>query len=131
MVLKLKIIFPLDTEKSQISYYCGHEPECQLFGNEKAFQMAVANVEQYYSVVGILELMPETMRVLESFVPFYFHGVTEEYENQFEKKLRNKNLLKPRVREDIKEMVAKNMSLEIKFYEFCKQRLYKQLLSVS
>ena len=92
--------------------------------------MAVANVEQYYSVVGILELLPESMKVLESFVPSYFHGISEVYNDQFKKKRTNQNLSKPRVREDIKEMVAKNMSLEIRFYEFCKQRLYKQLLVV-
>ena len=92
--------------------------------------MAVANVEQYYSVVGILELMPETLKVLESFVPFYYDGVTQVYEDQFKKTRRNQNLSKPRVREDIKDMVSKNISLEIKFYEFCKQRLYKQLLLV-
>ena len=92
--------------------------------------MAVANVEQYYSVVGILELLPESMKVLESFVPSYFHGISEVYNDQFKKKRTNQNLSKPRVREDIKEMVAKNMSLEIRFYEFCKQRLYKQLLLV-
>ena len=92
--------------------------------------MAVANVEQYYSVVGILELLPESMKVLESFVPSYFHGISEVYNDQFKKKRTNQNLSKPRVREDIKEMVAKNMSLEIRFYEFCKQRLYKQLLVI-
>ena len=92
--------------------------------------MAVANVEQYYSVVGILELLPESMKVLESLVPSYFHGISEVYNDQFKKKRTNQNLSKPRVREDIKEMVAKNMSLEIRFYEFCKQRLYKQLLLV-
>ena len=92
--------------------------------------MAVANVEQYYSVVGILELLPESMKVLESFLPSYFHGISEVYNDQFKKKRTNQNLSKPRVREDIKEMVAKNMSLEIRFYEFCKQRLYKQLLVV-
>ena len=89
--------------------------------------MAVANVEQYYSVVGILELLPESMKVLESFVPSYFHGISEVYNDQFKKKRTNRNLSKPRVREDIKEMVAKNMSLEIKFYEYCWQQLYKQL----
>ena len=92
--------------------------------------MAVANVDQYYSVVGILELLPESMKVLESFVPSYFHGISEVYNDQFKKKRTNQNLSKPRVREDIKEMVVKNMSLEIRFYEFCKQRLYKQLLVV-
>ena len=92
--------------------------------------MAVANVEQYYSVVGILELLPESMKVLESFLPSYFHGISEVYNDQFKKKRTNQNLSKPRVREDIKEMVAKNMSLEIRFYEFCKQRLYKQLLVI-
>ena len=92
--------------------------------------MAVANVEQYYSVVGILELLPESMKVLESFVPSYFHGISEVYNGQFKKKRTNQNLSKPRVQDDIKEMVAKNMSLEIRFYEFCKQRLYKQLLVI-
>ena len=92
--------------------------------------MAVANVEQYYSVVGILELLPESMKVLELFVPSYFHGISEVYNDQFKKKRTNQNLSKPRVQEDIKEMVAKNMSLEIRFYEFCRQRLYKQLLVI-
>ena len=39
----------------------------------------------------------------------------------------NANHFKPDVAEDIKELVRRNFTYEIKFYEFCKERLQKQL----
>lgn len=44
---------------------------------------------------------------------------------------RNKNRRKPKIDEDVKEMIRKNFTHEYDFYHFCKQRLYKQYLAVS
>ncbi|OAD62035.1 Heparan sulfate 2-O-sulfotransferase pipe [Eufriesea mexicana] len=39
----------------------------------------------------------------------------------------NRNFFKPPVSEEVKDMVRSNFTREIEFYQFCKQRLYKQL----
>ena len=72
-----------------------------------------------------------TITVLESFLPVYFSGASMIFEDFGKTAKINRNPVKPQVREDIKKMVAQNMSLEFKFYEFCKQRLYKQYLSLT
>lgn len=38
----------------------------------------------------------------------------------------NKNAFKPPVSEEVKDIVRRNFTKEIDFYQFCKQRLYNQ-----
>ena len=42
----------------------------------------------------------------------------------------NKNSYKPPVAEYVKDIVRKNFTHEIEFYEFCKQRLHQQYLAL-
>lgn len=42
----------------------------------------------------------------------------------------NKNLFKPPVSEEVKEIVRRNFTKEIEFYQFCRQRLHKQLIAL-
>lgn len=42
----------------------------------------------------------------------------------------NRNLFKPPVIEEIKEIVRRNFTREIEFYQFCRQRLHRQLLAL-
>lgn len=42
----------------------------------------------------------------------------------------NKNAFKPPVDEKIKDIVRRNFTKEIEFYEFCKQRLHKQYIAL-
>ena len=43
----------------------------------------------------------------------------------------NRNIYKPPVSEATKEIVRKNFTREIEFFEFCKQRLHKQYLALN
>ena len=43
----------------------------------------------------------------------------------------NRNIYKPPVSEATKEIVRKNFTREIEFFEFCKQRLHKQYLALT
>ena len=115
---------------SQLSYYCGHEHDCTLFGNADALKLAKSNVEKYYAVVGVLENMEDTLRVLEQYVPDFFDGALKVYQASPKKKT-NQNMLKPQVSRTIKQLLAKNMTYEFDFYEFCRQRLYKQYLAIN
>lgn len=42
----------------------------------------------------------------------------------------NRNLFKPPVREEVKEIVRQNFTRETEFYQFCRQRLHRQLLAL-
>ena len=56
----------------QISFYCGHEPECDEFGSEAALSIAQRNVDKYFAVVGVLEFLDQSLEVLEHYVPRFF-----------------------------------------------------------
>ena len=42
----------------------------------------------------------------------------------------NRNIYKPSVEESVKDIVRKNFTRELEFFDFCKQRLHKQYLAV-
>ena len=63
--------------RSQMMAFCGHEPICALFDNHLAMQIAKANVERYYPVVGVLEHLNTTLEVMEVKVPSIFKGAKE------------------------------------------------------
>ena len=44
------------------------------FNNKEVLDAAKANVENYYSVVGVTEMFDETLEVLEHQLPFFFKG---------------------------------------------------------
>lgn len=42
-------------------------------------QKAKRNVEKHYSVVGVLEEMDVTLKVLENYIPRFFTGASQVY----------------------------------------------------
>ena len=94
--------------------------------------MAKNNVLKNYPVVGVLDMFNMTLRVLERKLPQFFDNAFELYFNdpQFRSnKFRNVDYKKP-VSEKIKSMVRKNLTNELEFYDFCKQRLQSQYNSI-
>ena len=112
------------------------------------------NVEKHYAVVGILEELNKTLTVLEHYVPRFFKGALNTYWSKRYSTIQlmyrsilnasfwlsdevhmyskiNRNIYKPPVAEATKEIVRKNFTREIEFFEFCKQRLHKQYLALN
>ena len=87
-------------------------------------------MDKHFAVVGVLEDWDKSLQVLEHFVPRYFQGSTELFATGKVEKVVNKNLFKPKTSALVREMIAKNITREIEFYNYCKQRLYKQYLSI-
>ncbi|XP_055843997.1 heparan sulfate 2-O-sulfotransferase pipe isoform X2 [Episyrphus balteatus] len=117
--------------RRQSLFFCGHSRDCLPFNSPTAIQIAKHNVEKYYAVVGTWEDTNVTLTVLEKFIPRYFHGAKLLYAlNQDKIRKRNKNTRKPKVDDDVREMIKKNFTQEYDFYHFCKQRLYKQYISL-
>ena len=101
------------------------------FNNKKALEVAKVNVMKHYAVVGVTEMWEESLEVMEHTLPFFFSGVTEIYrEQQIHRRNQNQNFHKGFVSEEVKDIVRKNFSREIEFYEFCKKRLQVQLKNI-
>ena len=52
------------------------EPECDEFGSREGLNIAKANVEKYFAVVGVLEEWQKSLIVMENYVPYFFTNVT-------------------------------------------------------
>lgn len=101
------------------------------FNSVGALEKAKHAVETQYAVVGLMEDINITLSVFESYIPRFFRGVKDLYweDKKFTKV--NKNNFKPTVAEEIKDIVRRNFTREIEFYQFCKQRLHNQYLAVN
>jgi dermatan/chondrotin sulfate uronyl 2-O-sulfotransferase UST len=106
--------------------------QCRPFNSVGSLERAKHAVESQYSVVGVLEDFNITLSVFEKYIPQFFRGATQVYAeggDAFHKI--NKNVFKPPVSELVKDIVRKNFTREIEFYQFCRQRLHKQYLAVN
>ena len=120
-------------------------------------QKAKQTVEQDYAVVGTWEDTNITLSVLEHYIPRYFKNAKVAYYCKHFRSLRtmktftnaphmciylfavakerysqvNKNKDKRPVSDLTREILRKNLTNEIEFYEFCKQRLYMQYAAIN
>lgn len=67
-----------------------------------------------------------SLKVLEGYLPRFFAGSYDIYKSKLNGLKVNKNFLKPEVNHEIKDILSKNMTREIEFYNFCRQRLVQQ-----
>lgn len=120
--------FPRTAFWRQAIYFCNWGDEkCTPFNSDHTLQEAKRNVDANFAVVGILEDMDTTVQVLEAYIPKFFRGAEALWEDKkVEFRKINQNWHKRKVSDQIRELVAKNMTNELEFYEFCKQRLYRQ-----
>jgi hypothetical protein len=115
---------------SQIAFFCGNGPECDGFETPEALAKAKDNVEKYFAVVGVLEDMDRSLELLENYVPRFFRDARSVYKELMRATHVNKNIFKPKTPSDIRQSLMANFSMEIEFYEYCKQRLNRQYLAL-
>lgn len=113
--------------RSQMMAFCGHEPVCAMFNSEAVLQRAKENVEKFYVVVGVLEEVNKTLSVLEAELPEFFPDALRLYhENEEIRKKEMRNAYKLPVSDEVLDMVTRNFTREIEFYEFIRGRLDAQ-----
>jgi len=118
--------------RRQSLFLCGHDDECKPFNTKASIERAKFAVENEYAVVGILEDIETSLAVFEKYIPQFFAGATEIYnENKEYFKKINQNTFKPPVSNEIKEIISKNFTYEIELYEFLKKRLYTQYIAAN
>ena len=117
----------------QVQFLCGSDDDCRVFASQKTTQRAKENIEKYYTVVGILEEITESLVVFERFIPQYFKNATDMYtrlitETKTGEWRMKRNMQWPKVQNSIWKHLTKTFSYELDFYAFCKSRLHKQFL---
>jgi len=121
----------ISDHRRQTMFFCGHDEECTPFNSEGALERAKRSVEQQYAVVGVLEDFNVTLTVFEHYIPRFFRGASQVYYGDMGLHKVNHNAFKPLVSEAVKDIVRKNFTREIEFYQFCRQRLYRQRLALN
>ena len=115
---------------SQMSFFCGHSTECDVFNSQRLLDIAKSNVEKHFAVVGVLEDWEMSLEVLENYIPRFFAGSREAFKENEEIRHVNKNIYKPKTPTEFKQKLSEKLSKEIEFYHFCRQRLRKQYLAL-
>ncbi|XP_075160330.1 uronyl 2-sulfotransferase homolog pip-like [Haematobia irritans] len=117
--------------RRQTLFFCGHnEHKCMPFNTRLPLELAKRTVEKEYAVVGTWEDTNVTLTVFENYIPRYFMGASKLYYMDLHADHKNSNPMKPHISEEIKNMVRRNFTREIEFYQFCRQRLHKQYFAL-
>ena len=122
-------------------YFCGHNRFCNKYGSQKALQQAKSHIEQWYPVVGILEMHKETYEVMENEMPHFFKGLSKlgrwELIVDFISKnakiiisasgtVKNKGILRQEISKEATIVLKGRLVEEYELYNFAQQRLQKQ-----
>ena len=105
-------------------YFCGHEVFCKE-GSERALEQAKLNIERHFAVIGLVEDLTTTYRVLKNWYPKYFMMLSPEI-NSLEQKNKNENVL--HVTNDTRHIIEEANRVDIILYQYAQKRLYDQAL---
>ncbi|XP_030373288.1 heparan sulfate 2-O-sulfotransferase pipe-like isoform X1 [Scaptodrosophila lebanonensis] len=124
---------PVGDHRRQVLFFCGmNQKVCMPFNSPVAMQRAKRTVEAEYAVVGTWEDTNITLSVLEHYIPRYFRNAKVAYYLGLERLSNvNRNNVTRIVSEETRQILSKNLTNEIEFYEFCKQRLYLQYAALT
>ncbi|KAH8327803.1 hypothetical protein KR067_000412 [Drosophila pandora] len=119
--------------RRQTLFFCGmNQKVCMPFNSKVAMQKAKRTVETEYAVVGTWEDTNITLSVLEAYIPRFFRNAKVAYYLGKDRLSRvNRNNVTRIVSDETRTILRKNLTNEIEFYDFCKQRLYLQYAALS
>ncbi|TDG44024.1 hypothetical protein AWZ03_009573 [Drosophila navojoa] len=125
---QMQVKNPAGDHRRQTLFFCGMNRKlCMPFNSPVAMQKAKHTVESEYAVVGTWEDTNITLTVLEHYIPRYFrHAKVAYYLGEEHLSRINRNNVTRIVSDETRQILRKNLTNEIEFYEFCKQRLYLQ-----
>ena len=103
-------------------YFCGHEPFCKE-GSMETLQRAKDNIEMHFKVVGIMEDMTLTYKLLKYLLPSYFQSLNPESDAQ---KKQNKNEHVADIPLSLRVEIEERNKYDVLLYYYIRERLYFQ-----
>jgi len=108
-----------------VPYICGNDKIC-MKRHEASVQQAKQNIDSKYIVVGILEQLNATLKVLEAILPDFFAGAVAQLDAiRNDTYTVNKKKLSDAAREYLQQDTS--LSLEYDLYNHAKTRLFEQM----
>lgn len=123
----------------QSCFFAGNIPPCHNFDTHRdkielleIKQTAIANIEKYFSVVGLTEHMRDFFKVARLYMPRFFNGSLAIYDRIQKRGFKNvnhshnnkKSLLDPKVE---KLMYSHSfLQIDMEVYNFVQERFHKQ-----
>lgn len=123
-----------DAKDFAIPYFCGMDVECPTHNSRWALNKAIENVERHFPVVGVLEDLHVTLKLMQKALPTFFPGIWDAYRQHIpqEKKLSyaakktSVNSAQERLRQKAEEVMKAQFETEYEFYNYLRQRLKLQ-----
>ena len=63
------------------------DPECPTHNSRWALNKAIENVEKHFPLVGVLEDLEVTLKLMQKALPTFFPGIWDMYEHKTRKLL--------------------------------------------
>nr|XP_026692065.1 uronyl 2-sulfotransferase-like isoform X1 [Ciona intestinalis] len=113
---------------SALRYFCGNHPVCRNYNNI-SLHIAMYNAAKYYTTVGLLEEMENSLKVLEALLPRYFKGIAATLHASKEIE-GTKTLYKKKPSKETETKLRRIFAFEIEFYQFVRERFHQQLFKL-
>lgn len=110
-----------------IPFFCGSSKVCQKRGDE-ALEIAKQNVRNKYTIVGIMEDFPNTMKAFQSLIPRFFMGANVLYDRASQAlHEHSKTAHRKEPDPDTVEYLRKGLRREYELYDYIKQIFYEKI----
>ncbi len=103
-------------------YFCGHEPICNV-GSQESYILAKQNIERYFSVIGIVEDMTLTYKLMKHFLPDHFQYLVPESDS---KKQQNQHEHETIITDDLRTFIENRNKFDMLLYMYIRQKFYDQ-----
>ena len=112
---------------SQLPFLCGDSTVCRTMGHPEAVDGTIANIEAHYVVVGVLEMLEETITVMECLMPDIMAGLGEVFRHsKVHKKGTHAAMPAAVMTQETKKLMKQRLEPEYQVYNFAKARLLRQ-----
>ena len=112
---------------SQLPFLCGDSTVCRTMGHQEAVSRTIANIEAHYIVVGVLEMLEETITVMECLMPDIMAGLGEVFRHsKVHKKGTHAAMPAAVMTQETKKLMKQRLEPEYQVYDFAKARLLRQ-----
>jgi len=112
---------------SQIPFLCGDSEVCRTMGHSEAVNTTIRNIEANYLMVGVLEMLEETVVVMECLMPDMMNGLVETFHHtNVHKKSSHAAMPAAVMTSSTRQLMRNRLEPEYQVYNYVKERLLRQ-----
>lgn len=123
----LKTCLDLGHEGCQLNlmtkYFCGHEKPLCKKGSIKAYQRAKENIDKHFSIIGVMEEMSLSYKLMKHLLPKHFYNLNPDVDSLL---VQNKNEREMNIPQSLREEIEEKNKYDLMLYYYIREKLYVQ-----